>query len=109
MPAREHTQAHSLAIDRVSTFTDFEFRDDAGKINGADFLSGVAEAFPYAIHSVLTDNGMAFADLPKNRGRSPAMEAMFCGHICDRVCKEHDILHALTKPYHRGPMAKPNA
>ncbi len=23
--------------------------------------------FPYKIHIVLTDNGMAFADLPKNR------------------------------------------
>ena len=60
----------------------------------------MAEVFPYAIHAVLTDSGMAFADLPKNRGRSPAMEAMFCGHICDRVCKEHGILHTLTKPYH---------
>ena len=27
--------------------------------------------FPYRIHIVLTDNGMAFADLPKNRGRYP--------------------------------------
>ena len=59
-----------LAIDRVSKFTDVAFRDDAGKINGADFLRGVVEAFPCAIHTVLTDNGMAFADLPKNRGRS---------------------------------------
>ena len=25
---------------------------------------------------------------------------MFGGHIFDRVCKEHGILHALTKPYH---------
>jgi hypothetical protein len=30
-------------------------------------LRGVVEAFPYAIHTVLTDNGMAFADVPKNR------------------------------------------
>ena len=80
-----------LAIDRVSKFTYVEFRDDAGKINGADFLRGVVKAFPYAIHTVLTDNGMAFADLPKNRGRSPAMEAMFGGHVFDRVCKEHGI------------------
>ena len=47
---------------------------------------------------MLTDNGMAFADLSKNRGRSPAMEAMFGGHIFGRVCKEHGILHTLTKP-----------
>ena len=89
-----------LAIDRVSKFTDVEFRDNAGKINGADFLRGVVAAFPYAIHTVLTDNGMAFADLPKNRGQNPAVEAMFGGRIFDRVCKEHGIQHKLTKPYH---------
>ena len=75
------------AIDRVSKFTYVEFRDDAGKMNGADFLRGAVSAFPYAIPTVLTDNGMAFADLPKNRGRHLAMETMFGGHIFDRVCK----------------------
>mgnify|MGYP000220380293 CR=1 FL=1 len=30
-----------LAIDRVSKFTYVEFRDDAGKMNGAEFLRGV--------------------------------------------------------------------
>ncbi len=89
-----------LAIDRVSKFTYVEFRDDAGKMNGADFLRSVIKVFPYAIHTVLTDNGMAFADLPKNRGRSPEMEAIFGGHIFDRVCKQHGIQHKLTKPYH---------
>ena len=89
-----------LAIDRVSKFTSVEFRDDAGKMNGAEFLRGVVAAFPYAIHTVLTDNGMAFADLPKNRSRYPEIVAMFGGHIFDRVCKEHGIEHKLTKPYH---------
>lgn len=60
----------------------------------------MVRTFPYTIHTVLTDNGMAFADLPKNRGRHPAMEAMFGGHIFDRVCAEHAIKHKLTKPYH---------
>ena len=55
-----------LAIDLVSKFTYVEFRDDMGKMNGADFLRGVIKAFPYKIRTVLTDNGMAFADLPKN-------------------------------------------
>ena len=89
-----------LAIDRVSKFIYVEFRDDAGKMNGADLLRGVVAAFPYAIHTVLTDNGMAFADLPKNRGQNPAVEAMFGGRIFDRVCKEHGIQHKRTKPYH---------
>jgi hypothetical protein len=87
-----------LAIDRVSKFTYVEFRDDARKMNGADFLRGVVKAFPYTIHTVLTDNGMAFADLPKNRN-GPTRR--FLGpHIFDRVCAENGIEHKLTKPYH---------
>ena len=89
-----------LAIDRVSKFTVVEFHDSASKANGAAFLRHVVEAFPYTIHTVLTDNGMAFADLPKNRGRHPEIVALFGGHIFDRVCKEHGIEHRLTKPYH---------
>ena len=58
-----------LAIDRVSKFTYVEFHDSAGKMEGAAFLRNVVEVFPYQIHTVLTDNGMAFADLPKNRER----------------------------------------
>ena len=89
-----------LAIDRVSKFTVVEFHQSAGKMEGAAFLRHVVDTFPYALHTVLTDNGMAFANLPKNRGRYPEMEAMFGGHIFDRVCKEHGIEHRLTKPYH---------
>ena len=87
-----------LAIDRVSKFTYVEFRDDAGKMNGAEFLRGVVAAFPYAIHTVLTDNGMAFADLPNNRN-GPTRRSLGA-HIFDRVCAEHGIEHKLTKPYH---------
>jgi transposase InsO family protein len=89
-----------LAIDRVSKFTVVAFHQSGGKMQGAAFLRHVVAAFPYAIHTVLTDNGMAFADLPKNRDRYPAMQAIFGGHIFDRVCKEHGIEHRLTKPYH---------
>jgi transposase-like protein len=54
-----------LAIDRVSKFTVVAFHDSAGMAAGAAFLRHVVEVFPYAIHTVLTDNSMAFADLPK--------------------------------------------
>lgn len=89
-----------LAIDRVTKFTHVAFLDANTKLNAAAFLREVVQAFPYAIHTVLTDNGMAFADLPKNRGRHAAMVAIFGGHIFDRVCDEHGIEHRLTKPYH---------
>lgn len=72
-----------LAIDRVSKFTYVEFHDSAGKMEGAAFLRAMIEVFPYQIHTVLTDNGMAFADLPKNR-QGPSR--CFLGpHIFDRV------------------------
>jgi transposase InsO family protein len=88
-----------LAIDRVSKFTHVAFMDANTKANGAAFLREVVEVFPYQLHTVLTDNGMAFADLPKNRGRYPEIEAIFGGHVFDRVCDEHGIRHRLTKPY----------
>ena len=87
-----------LAIDRVSKFAYVEFHDSAGKMEGSAFLSNAMEVFPYKIHTVLTDNGMAFADLPKNRG-GPSRR--FLGpHIFDRVCMKNGIEHRLTKPYH---------
>jgi transposase InsO family protein len=89
-----------LAIDRVSKFVHVAFFDANTKANGAAFLREVVAVFPYRLHTVLTDNGMAFADLPKNRGRYPEIEALFGGHIFDRVCEQHGITHKLTKPYH---------
>ena len=43
-------------------------------MEGSAFHKVVVEVFPYKIHTVLTDNGMAFADLPKNR-EGPAHRA----------------------------------
>lgn len=86
-----------LAIDRVSKFTYVEFRDDIGKMNGADFLRGVIKAFAYKIHTVLTDNGIAFTDLPKHRNKPIHV---FLGiHIFGRICNENGIVHKLSKPY----------
>lgn len=79
-----------LAIDRVSKFTYVEFLEDVGKANGGAFLRSVIAAFPYRIHTVLTDNGMAFADLSKNRHNpsrkwlvSPLNEGSSRAHISD--------------------------
>lgn len=86
-----------LAIDRVSKFTYVELRPQATMLAGAAFLRGVIAAFPYAIHTVLTDNGRAFADLPKHRD---GPTARWRGHAFDRVCGAHRIVHKLTRPYH---------
>ena len=81
----------------MSKFTYVEFHDSAGKMESSAFLRNVVEVFPYQSHIVLTDKGMAFADLPKNRD-GPSRR--FLGpHIFDRVCIENAIEHRLTKPY----------
>ena len=65
------------------------------KMEGSAFLKVVVGVFPYKIHTVLTDNGMAFADLPKNR-EGPSRR--FLGpHIFDRVCMANAIEHRLTQ------------
>ena len=87
-----------LAIDRVSKFTYVEFHDKAGKMAGSAFLRNLVEAFPYKIHIVLTDDGMAFADLPTYRDSQGHGSAG--GHIFGRVCIETGIEHRLTKPYY---------
>ena len=64
-------------------------------------MGNVVAAFPYKIHTVLTDNGMAFADLPKNRCEGPSRR--FLGpHVFDRVCIEHGSStgRPAAKPYH---------
>jgi transposase-like protein len=87
-----------LAIDRVTKFVHVGFFDANTKANGAAFLREVVEAFPYAIHTVLTDNGMAFADLPKYRD-GPTRRHLGA-HIFDHACDKHGVEHRLTKPYH---------
>lgn len=51
---------------------------------------------PYTIHTVLTDNGVAFIEQPRHRN---GLTNRFGRHIFDRVCQEHGIKHNLTKPY----------
>jgi transposase InsO family protein len=89
-----------LAVDRVGKFTHVALFGADTEANGAAFPREVVEVFPYKLPTVPTDNGMAFADLPKDRGRYPEIEAIFGGHIFDRVCDQHGIEHELTKPYH---------
>ena len=65
-------------------------------LNGAAFLHSVIEAFPYRIHTVLTDNGTAFADLPKNRS---GISRQWGPNMFNGACLAHGIEHK-TKPYH---------
>lgn len=71
--------------------------DAATKLNGTAFLREVVAALPYAVHTVLTDNGAPFAEQPRYRG---GISDRLGGHPFDRVCRAHGIEHRLTRPYH---------
>jgi hypothetical protein len=69
----------------------------ANTVTAVAFLDELIEAIPYKINIVLTDNGIQFADLPKNRS---GPTATWRRHPFDRACQRHGIEHSLTKPNH---------
>ena len=86
-----------VAIDRTSKFAYAELHEKAKRQTASDFLKALIKAVPYNIHTVLTDNGIQFADLPKNR-MGPTV--LWRGHIFDRTREDNGIEHRLTKPNH---------
>ena len=81
-----------VAIDRTSKYAYVELHEKAGKMAAAQFLRNLIAAVPYAIHTVLTDNGIQFTNQERHR--------YAFDHIFDRVCSEHEIEHRLTKIKH---------
>ena len=95
-----------VAIDRTSKFAFVELHEAATRRVAGDFLRGLAEAAPYKIHSVLTDNGAHFTD-PQGGGRTVAeikkmlaRKEIFRCHSFDLACAQLDIDHRLTRPNH---------
>ena len=86
-----------VAIDRTSKFAFVRLVDKANTVTAREFLDALVTAVPYKIEIVLTDNGIQFADLPKNRS---GPTALWRGHPFDRACQRHGIEHRLTKPNH---------
>jgi transposase-like protein len=86
-----------VGIDRTSKFAFTQLADKANTVTARAFLDALVAAVPYQIEIALTDNGIQFADLPKNRS---GPTAMWRGHPFDRACQTHGIEHRLTKPKH---------
>jgi transposase InsO family protein len=92
-----------VAIDRTSKFAFVELHAKSGKMIAAQFLRNLAAVVPYAIHTLLTDNGIQFTNQRRHR--------FACKHIFDRVCSEFDIEHRLTKikhPWTNGQVERMN-
>jgi transposase InsO family protein len=86
-----------VAIDRTSKFAFVALHDKADRPTAVRFLEALIAAVPYRLHTVLTDNGIQFADLPKNRD---GWTARYRVHRFDQICRASGIEHRLTKPYH---------
>ena len=105
-----------VAIDRVSKFAFAELHPRATRRCAADFLRRLIEHVPYAIHTVLTDNGFQFT--PPHGGwsvgdirRMLASQQRFRAHAFDFACAQHGIEHRLTKfnhPWTNGQVERMN-
>lgn len=82
-----------VAVDRTSKLVFARIYRKATKLVAAGFLKSLIRTVPYTIHTVLTDNGVQFAQFERGTG-------LTFPHIFGRVCGENGIEHRLTKPYH---------
>ena len=87
-----------VGIDRTSKYAFVQLHEQADRSTAVIFLEALIAAVPYRLHTILTDNGIQFADLPRNRD---GWTAPFQVHRFDQICREHGIEHRLTKPKHR--------
>lgn len=81
-----------VAIDRTSKFAFAELHERMTRLVAAEFLRHLIAAVPYNIHTILTDNGIQFANRESDRYAFPL--------LFDRICAKHEIEHRLTKPNH---------
>jgi transposase InsO family protein len=86
-----------VGIDRTSKFAFVQLHGQADRPTAVSFLEALLEAVPYRLHTILTDNGIQFADQPRNRD---GWTARYRIHRFDQICNENGIEHRLTKPNH---------
>jgi hypothetical protein len=84
-----------VGIDRTSKFAVAQLVATADRKTAWEFLQHMLEAVPYQVHTVLTDNGIQFAEQPRNRNTIYSRPMRF-----DMICEANGIEHRLTKPNH---------
>jgi len=84
-----------VAIDRTSKFAVARLYEEATRPTACQFLEELLRVVPYRIHTLLTDNGIQFAEQPRNRNTILSRASRF-----DMICEANGIEHRLTKPNH---------
>lgn len=86
-----------VAIDRTSKFAVVQLVRKTGRTSASAFLMHVIKTIPYAIHTVLTDNGVQFTFQARH---ADGPTARYITHMFDMRCRENGIEHRLTKVKH---------
>ncbi len=84
-----------VGIDRASKFAVTQLVEKANRKTAWEFLEHLLKQVPYRIHTILTDNGIQFAEQPRNRNTAYSRQIRF-----DMICEANGIEHRLTKPNH---------
>ena len=84
-----------MAIDRTRKFAVAQLAEKADRKTAWEFLEHLLEEVPYKIHTILTDNGIQFAEQPRNRNTAYSRPMRF-----DMICEANGIEHRLTEPNH---------
>ena len=84
-----------VGIDRTSKFAVTQLVEKANRKTAWEFLEHLLKQVPYRIHTILTDNGIQFAEQPRNRNTAYSRQMRF-----DMICEANGIEHRLTKPNH---------
>jgi transposase-like protein len=82
-----------VGIDRTAKFAVAQLVEVADRRTAWEFLQHLLEVVPYKVHTVLTDNGIQFAEQPRNRNTIYSRPMRF-----DMICAANQIEHRLTKP-----------
>ena len=95
-----------VAVDRVCKYAFTQVHNSATIQASANFLKDLIKAVPYKIHKVLTDNGIQFTyNLLLKKPKDGRV------HLFDKVCKDNNIEHRLTKfrhPWTNGQVERMN-
>ena len=83
-----------VAIDRATRCVWVMLSDKKDAQASVKFIHQCVEAFPFKIHTILTDNGKEFTDAYARNRRCPTGS-----HPFDKACQQLGIKHKLTRPY----------
>ena len=84
-----------MGIDRTSKFAVTQLVDKTARKTAWEFHEHLLKAFRYRIHTILFDNGIQFAEQPRNQNTAYSRQMRF-----DMYCEAKEIEHRLTKPHH---------